>query len=277
MKAFLLGIVLMALALVADADVIDVDVYSTSGYLEIDVFHYIDGNIGSHHWFLAQGNFEVNFSSYRNDGANSWYDELVTGIQAIGSGPTMFRTRWFQDFDETYVYGHYPPELEGQVEAYVFGTAGAMMNVGSSNFATHVSMDSYPAWSTPALMASGANGGYYELGTSVTAWLDGEIEASSSIYVFGSDGTAWQSFGYQMKAGQGSVILSGSCLGVIPPLGSVNGTHVYVDSGPGTYMREIFGADYVASEFGTFPGGAYIQATVNFFDGMHAVPWTEAH
>ena len=277
--AGLWGVVMLFLAFsITYADVVDVDVYSTLGLLEIDVFHYMDGDIASHHWFMAKGDFTVNFTSHRNDAANSWYDELVTGIQATGNGPTMFHTKWFQDFDKTYVWGGSPPEYEGQVEAYVFGTTGAMMNLGSGNFATYVSMDSYPAWSTPALMASGTgDNGYYELATSAIAWVDGEVEAQSQIAVFGSGGTAWQSFGYKMKASQGSISLSSCCLGKIPPLGSVWGTTVYVDSGSGTYIRNIFGADYVNSEFGEFPGGASISATINFFNGMLAKPWTQAH
>jgi|GEM_PF-3472862 hypothetical protein len=268
----LLMAALLWVAMMGVADVVEVDVFTSSGYLEINAYHIHEGNVASHHWFEAIGPFTVEYSSRRNDGASSWYDELVTHIQASGPGPTSFEAIWFQDFNQTY---HWGSDYTGEVGAYVFGTDGAEMNVGSGNFATYVSMDSYPAWSTPALMASG---NHYEL-RSYAQVLEGpgDLEAYSEIYVFGSGGTAWQSFGYNMQASKGAVRHSGSCLGVIPPLGSVWGTTIYVDGGSGWYYRNVYGDDFVDCELGTLPGGGFFSLGGNFFDGMLAKPWTDAH
>lgn len=286
-KKRIVGLMIFILlgAFVAYTDQVEVFVESWPGYLDIDAYHFHDGNIASHHWFQAQGGFEVSFRTRRNDAANSWYDELVTSIMAHslpGSG-AMFHTVWFQDFNYTYTWGS---EYSGEVGAYVFGTDGAMMNVGSGNFATFVSMDSYPAWSTPPLMADGTGtDGFYELRTWAAVWEGpDDLEAYSSIHVVGTGGTAWQSLGYKMKAGwmpvhgYGVVVSppGGGSIGYLPPLGTVWATTLYVDGGEGAYIREAYGDDYLATELGVFPGGGSLQASANFYDGMLSRFWTIA-
>jgi len=273
-------VVVLGLSTIVMADKLEVTTTSSPGSLYVDAIHYAaSGNIASKHEFWASGGFTATVINKRNDGTTSAYDELFTGIQATstpGSGAT-FQAIWFQDFSETTGWPSNP--FTGEVGAYVFGTDGATMNVGSSTWHREISMDSYPAWSSVALMADGTStDGYYKLSTYAQV-LEGpdDLEALSGIYVSGTGGTAWQSFGYDMTASDGSASHSSGCNGKIPPLGSVWGTHVYVDAGSGTYIREVHGDDFVDWELGTFPGGGSFHVEGDFFGGMHATPWTNAN
>jgi len=271
----LILVVVLGLSTIVMADKLEVTTTSSPGSLYVDAIHYAaSGNIASEHEFWASGGFTATVINKRNDGTTPAYDELFTGIQATSTSAATFQAIWFQDFNETYVWGS---PFTGEVGAYVSGTDGATMNVGSSTWCRGISMDSYPAWSSVALMADGTNGSY-ELSTYAQV-LEGpnDLEALSGIYVYGTGGTAWQSFGYDMTAGDGSASHSDGSLGVIPPLGSVSGTHVYVDAGNGTYIRDVYGDDFVDCEFGTFPGGGSFHVIGDFFGGMHATPWTNAN